>query len=378
MALDISNQIKQLIKDKKNILITFDKNQKGDAIASASALLLFLKKLDKRVDVISSDFSAPKTLQFIKGINEIKSKPEYLRQFVINIDTKESGIHELSYDFKDKQLRIFVTPKNGFYKTEQLTTGKTDFKYDLIITLGTPDFISLGDLYINNTELFFEIPIINIDNNASNEHYGHINLIDLTATTTSELIYNLINNLDEYLVDEDIATSILTGIISNTHSFKNENISPKTLETASKLINIGADRDFIIKQLYRTRSVATLRLWGQALSAIEFNDDVGLVCTVITKNDVIKSGATTNDIPEIIEELLSNSPEAKMTLLLFEDGEQEIYTVKGIFVTDKQYNAKNILSKYNPIGSEHQVIFSVTNKSITDIKSDIIDLIKNN
>ncbi len=376
MALDLSNQFKQIIKDKKHILIAFGKNSSGDAIASATALLLFLKKLDKRVDIVSQDFSTPKSLQFLKQIDQIKPDFEYLRQFVINIDTQESGIHELSYDLKDKQLRIFITPKKGFYKSEQFTTGKTDFKYDLIITLDTPDLVSLDNLYLENSQLFFETPVINIDSHASNEHYGHINIVDVTATTTSEIVYNLMNNLDKDLVDEDIATGILTGIISQTHSFKNENINPKTLEIAGKLINLGADRDFIIKNLYRTRSVATLKLWGQALTSLDYDKSIGLVSSIITKNDIAKSGASTDDIPEIIDELISNSPEAKLTLLLFEDTESENYLVRGIFVADKNINALSLLQKYKPTGTPQQVTFSVTDKSISDIKSDITDLIR--
>jgi len=373
MALTLSQQCSKLIEDKKNILIVFDKHNKGDAIASATALLLFLQKLGKRVDIISQDYVTPKTLQFLKGVEQIKSEPEYLQQFVITIDTQDAGVHELSYDIKDKQLRIFVTPKKGFYKREHLTTGKTDFKYDLIITIDTPDLESLGDMYDKNTQLFFETPIINIDAHSSNEHYGHINIVDMTATTTAEVVYTFISEIDKNSITEDVATALLTGIISHTHSFKGENISPKTLALASTLISLGADRDFIVKNLYRTRSVATLRLWGEALTSLQFDHTIGLVSSILTKNDIARSGANTDDIPEIIEELISNSPQAKLTLLLFENLHTQEYTVEGLFVTDKGFDAMKLVNKYNPTGSLNYASFKVKDIPIVDLKKQITE-----
>jgi nanoRNase/pAp phosphatase (c-di-AMP/oligoRNAs hydrolase) len=372
MALTQTEQIKKLIEDKKHVLITFDKNAKGDAIGASLALSLFLQKLGKRVDIVSHGFILPRTFKFLEGGESIASQFSHLQKFIITIDAKDAGVQELSYDVKDEKLRIFVTPKKGFFTKEKLRTAQSDFKYDLIITLGTQDLESLGKLYDGHVELFYKVPVLNIDNNPSNEHYGHVNLIDMTTTTVAEVVLSLLRKIDETLIDEKIATSLLTSIVSKTRSFKADNIKPHTLETASKLIQLGADRDFIVQNLYRTRTVSALKLWGMALTRLHMDNDIGLVWTSVTKDDVLRTSAHKEDIPEIIDELISSSPEAKLTLLLHE--EQEVdgpYRVHGIFVTDRGYNALGLMSPFNPMGSENYVTFTIKGTPLIELEKNI-------
>ncbi len=361
MALNVNEQIKKLIDDKKHVLITFSPKGKGDALASAVALSLYLKKLGKRVDIVSDGFVLPRQYKFLKGSETIASSFSHLQKFIITIDAKDAGVQELSYDVKDGKLRIFVTPKKGFFTKEKLRTAQSDFKYDLIVTLNTQDLESLGSLYDNNVELFYKVPIINIDHNPSNEHFGQVNLADLTTTTTAEVIFNMINKINPETIDEHIATALLTAIVAKTRSFKSDNIKPHTLHLASKLITLGADRDFIVKNLFHTRSIAALKLWGQALTNLNSDPDIGLVHTSITRDDLTRTAAEKDDIPDIIDELISNSPEAKLTLLLFEDPEKTTpYTVHGMLVTDRGYNALQLLKEYNPVGSINYASFVIT------------------
>ena len=119
-------------------------------------------------------------------------------------------------------------------------------------------------------------------------------------------------------IDADIATALLAGMITKTNSFKTENTKPNTLTIASRLMHLGANRDHIVQNLYRTRAISTLKLWGQALSHLQYDKSIGLVWTTITRDDFTRAGAQEHELYEIIDELIASSPEAKIIALLHE------------------------------------------------------------
>lgn len=367
MALSIHEQIKQLIDDKKHILITFRKDGKGDAVGSALGLALYLQKLGKQVDIVCEDFQLPRTFKFLKHAESIRAKFSHLRQFIITIDVQESGVQELSYDVKDGKLRIFVTPKHGAYNRDNMSTGQSNFKYDLIFVLDSADLQSLGNLHQHHSEFFYKTPVINIDHHSENEQFGQVNLIDVTASTSAEILLDLFDHLGPEHIDANIATSLLTAIIAHTRSFKTDAVKPQTLSAASKLISLGADRDFIVHNLFRTRSIAALKLWGSALTHLQNESDIGLVSTIVTKDDIQRSGAEKQDIAEIVDELISNSPEAKITLLLHEDMIDNTYAMQVILVTDKGYNALQLLADYKPKGSANYATATIMEAPVTEM-----------
>ncbi len=375
MALNQVEKINQLTKEKKNILITFPKAADGDAIASSIALSLFLQKQGKVVDVVCDNFSLPASYKFLKNSDKIKNNATNLQKLIISIDIKDSGVKELSYDVKNEKLNIFVTPKLGFLTRDHIRTAQSDFKYDLIFVLGAEDLNSLAGIYGNNTELFYKTPIVNIDHQSGNEHFGQINLTDLTVTSVAEILFSLMKKLGEEFLDENIATALLTGMIAKTRSFKADNIKPHTLATAGKLMSLGADREKIVTNLYRTRSVSTLKLWGQVLTHMQTKPEIGLVYSTITRDNFVRSGAEEGDLVEIVDELISNSPEAKLTLLLHEHSKVE-NIIHGILrVHSNNLDAKKLLSGYNVVGNKNQVSFEIKNKNLKQVEEEILKML---
>ena len=375
MALGKIEQFDKTIEDKKNILITFKKHFDGDAIGSALALKLFLEQMEKRVDIVCANFVLPSEYTFLKQSQKIKNSFEGLNNFVINIDIAKTGISELSYDTKDNKLRIFVTPKNGYINRENITTSQSDFKYDLIITIDTPDLNSLGEIYTDHENFFYSKPIINIDHQANNEHYGQINIIDLPASTSAEIIFDLLQKSKEELINRHIAQALLTGIIAGTNSFKKNKVRPQTLQVASKLVDLGADRSFIIKNLYQTKSIATFKIWGAVLSHLKEDKETNFVWSTITRDDFVRSGAKKTDLNNIIDELISTSPSAQFILLLNEDLENN-QNISGTLRILPQQHATEIMKKYSAEGDENETKFNITGKSLTEVEEEIVKHIK--
>ncbi|MFH1173206.1 MAG: DHH family phosphoesterase [bacterium] len=369
MSLDTTQQIYGLIKKSHNILIAFRGHGSGDALGSALALALLLRQLEKRVELAAENFSWPKNFSFLPSL-EILPVLSTLKKLVINLNLKDKQLDNLSQEVKNNQLlEISLTAKNGTFETSDLSFEQSGFKYDLIITLDTPDLELLGQVYHNNTDFFYQTPVINIDHSPANEHYGQINLVELTATSSAEIVFNLLESLDPNLLDDKIATCLLTGIITKTKSFKTHNVTPRTLTIASQLIAAGADREAIVTNLFRTRSLATLRLWGRVLARIENDPSLNLAWSIVGQPDFINAGAGEENLFDVVDELIINSPEAEIIALIYEQKNNDICCL----ISSKKESDINMLAKFfGPKIANDLIKFHLKDKSLLQAKEHII------
>lgn len=372
MALTEIQQITEVIKKSHHILIAFPKDFSVDAVASALAFYLILRKQDKLVDIVCADFVLPQNLSFLPHSKAIEPKISNLQKFVISVDTAEDKIDEFSYNLEGDQLKIYITPKSGSFTKDNVNAESSTYKYDLIITLDTPDLDSLGKLYQDFTEFFYNTTIINIDHQAENEHFGQINLTNMNAVATAEILFNLMNSIDKNLLDSEVATCLLAGMIAKTRSFKTPNVTPKTLETASLLLAAEADRDTIIKSLYRSRNLSTLNLWGRALARLKSDDGNKLVWSLLTDHDFVEARADQKDLPDVIEELISFIPGIEIVVLIYQLSGKNCVLVN----TFKNHNALYLASSFNPEGSKNLASFCLMEKTLLEAEKEVIGKIK--
>ncbi len=362
------------IEKCNNIVIALPRNPSTDAIASSLGLFLALEKLGKKVKVVCNEFDLPPSHQFLPKSKEINSDLTALRKFIISLDLSRTKVQELSYDISDKKhLNIFITPKDGFFEARDVSTSASSYEYDLIIVIDAPDLEALGKIYDDNTEFFYHTPTINIDHSAVNEYFGQINIVDLVATSTSEIIYEMVKEFKENILDEYIATSLLTGIISKTKSFQSASVTPKSLTISSLLIENGARRDDIIKNLYRTKSINTLKLWGRALARLKTELNGRIVWSLLNRQDFEKSGAGEAELEGVVDELMVNTPNAEIIILLFEGKDQ---LIQAIVTTGRTTDALNLFRDFKPTGTRNFIRFSLTSEDILAAEKMVIDISK--
>lgn len=347
--LNISEQIFKQIEKSKKPLIVFPTEWKGDAVASSLALFLLLKKLQKEVEIAAVSSAKSSIWSFLPSQSEIKNSLDDLRKFIISLDISETKASQINYQVQDKKINFIITPKDGWFKDEDVSTSGSTFKYDLIISLGSFDLESLGQIYDNNIEFFYKTSIINIDCQSNNEEFGQINLVDINSATVAEIVFNLINEKWSDSIDDNIATCLLAAIISGTKNFRTSNLTPQTLLTTSKLISCGGRREEIIEKLYHSRNLKTLKLWGRVLNSLNTLADGQIVWSTVKRDDFKSAEALEDSLLDIIDELIVNIPEAKIITIIFENPENDqnkilLYSVKNI-------NALNILKDYLPSGN---------------------------
>ncbi len=372
MALNESQQLLERVTAAKHILVTGKQDYDGDTIASTLAWLLVLKKMNKRVDVALAENQLPKQYHFLPQREAITNSLGELQKLIISISTKNASPGELTYEKKDTALEIHLTPKKGVLTPEDVKTTTSKYKYDLIIVVGSPDLESLGDVYHHHPDFFYNTPIINIDHLPNNEFFGQINIVTLTASSVAEILFEIFDSLGDGLIDKHVATCLYTGMVAKTRSFKNPGLTPTTLHTASQLITIGADREKIITNLYRTKSVNVLKLWGRALARIQYDEKNRIAWTQLHGQDFTLTKTTEKDIPGIIDELIAETPQADVVVIVYEDKPNS----KAYIYSTPKFNSLQLVKQFEPRGHRQMVKIEFPNKPLAELERELMETIQ--
>ena len=241
------DQITQHIKDCQHILIVSHAEPDGDAVGSLVALGLALAKLDKKITLFNTS-PIPAVYRFLPGADRI------VRQ-IKNADT-----------------------------------------YDLAIVLDCANIVRIGEASAEVSK----IPIlINIDHHVSNTGFGHIQLIDPSACATAEIVYRLINAL-EIPFDKAIATSIYTGILTDTGSFRFSNTNPAAFAISRAMTDAGAEPHNVAQHLFGTYSLGRIKLLNMALNSIVISDNCKLSMMTVTRSMLNTTGTNSEDLDGMI------------------------------------------------------------------------------
>lgn len=344
----------------------------GDSIGSAIALYLALKKLQKEVTVVCYD-NVPDVLTFLPKTKIIGDKMSSSKDFVITLDSK-AHIESIKTEQDGNKINIIITPAEGSLKEEEINFNKGKAEYDLIITVDCAELTQLGDLYENNIELFHQIPVINIDHHVSNAHFGKINYIDIMASSTTELLFPILQELGKEegvdLIDEDVATLLLTGIITDTGSFQNANTSPKSFAKAAQLISFGARQQEIIQHIYKTKQLSQLKLWGRVLTKIQTDEKYRMVWSVVSQQDFKDTESSEEQTGDIIDELMTNAPGAEIVFLMKEKEDGQVSV--SMRTTTPSVDASYIAEQFGGGGHTQAAGFRVVAKTLRDAENEVI------
>ena len=141
---------------------------------------------------------------------------------------------------------------------------------------------------------------INIDHHVSNSGCGDINVLVPFASSTCEVIYEL---MDSEKIDVEIAKTLYIGMIHDTGVFKYSNTSPKTLQIAAKLIGYGFDFPKIIDETFYEKTYAQTLVCGKAVSeSVRFMDGK-CIFSAVDKEMMEFYGVGPRDLDGIINQL---------------------------------------------------------------------------
>jgi phosphoesterase RecJ-like protein len=146
--------------------------------------------------------------------------------------------------------------------------------------------------------------IINIDHHHDNTRFGDFNLVDVDASCTAEIVYDLAV-LFGATITKEMASALYVGLITDTGKFMYENTGADTHRVAAALIDAGVDIDDTYRRLYEHVPIEKLRLVARALDGIQRHCDDRLVLTYITAADYEATGAGEEMTEGVIDHLRS-------------------------------------------------------------------------
>lgn len=311
----------QVIESHEKLLIIPHANVDPDGLSSALACYHMFRAMGKECTVICPD-SLPESLEFLPGFEHLSTEIDEGQNFIITLDCS-SGVEvdKLRYTVEDNKVNIVVVPTKGRLKKQDVTVLDAGSNYDLIVVVDTADLALLGSLYQDHIDLFASTPMLNIDHHISNTQYGQVQLIDPAAASATEVLYGWFQShaLWANAMTPDIATLLLTGLITDTRSFQNPNTTPRSLEIAAELLDKGARQQEIIKHVYKTKPLTTLKIWGRALNRIQMDTQAKIVWSAVSREDLQEMGASAKETAGILDELISTIPDADVHVLFTEN-----------------------------------------------------------
>jgi nanoRNase/pAp phosphatase (c-di-AMP/oligoRNAs hydrolase) len=329
MALSPAQQFEEALRQARQPLVVFPTNGDTDELCAALALTAHLKTRGVAADVVSEGFAPSSTLSFLPGIGDVRGAADRPRPMAIKVDLRRTSVGELRYEVVGQELHIVLTPKAGVWEASDVRAEPTKAGHDVIVAVGAADRQQLGSILAGNAVV--GVPCVVIDNDAANERFGGVNVVDLTASSVCETVARLLG--DAAFASEPIATLLLTGMTAATRGFRTANVTPATLALASKLVAAGAKRAEIIDRLYRTTSLSTMKLWGRALSRLKYDPASRLVWTALIRQDMVQSGAGDADLGGLVDQILSNATDADVAMVVYErevgGGRTECWAVAG-------------------------------------------------
>src|SRR3954452_17675868 len=124
--------------------------------------------------------------------------------------------------------------------------------------------------------------VVNVDHHHDNDRFGDVALIDDHASSTAEIVRDILRELDVPLIPE-IAQALYVGLVTDTGRFQYSNTTPKSLALASELVGAGAGRRSAFPAVYETVQFAKLKLRARALERAQVYESGGLVISYLLK-----------------------------------------------------------------------------------------------
>ncbi|MDM8536139.1 DHH family phosphoesterase [Desulfobacterales bacterium HSG17] len=215
--------------------------------------------------------------------------------------------------------------------------------------------------------------IINIDHHVTNTGFGNLQYIDTSACSTAEIVYGIIKKMG-VSITKDIATSIYTGILTDTGSFRFANTNKASFSICDEMVEKGVKPYDVAKHVYGTYSLGRMKLLNLALDSIEIVKNGKLSFMTLTRSMFEETGTQSEDIDGMIN-YAKRIEDVRLAVLIQEDLDESINGHdRGFHISlrsDGSVDVADLASCFGGGGHQQAAGFS-SDMALIEIKGHII------
>jgi phosphoesterase RecJ-like protein len=245
------NEIAEILRTHDRFLIVTHVNPDGDAVGSLLGMYMALKEMGKQAWALSKE-KLPELYDFLPGIKAVLTDGEASvtePEWIIAVDV--ASAERISGDIK----RLGGRPRT-----------------------------------------------INIDHHPTNPRFGHLNLVDPSATSTAELVFQVLKKAG-YTLSADVGKCLYTGLITDTGCFRFAGVGSSTLSLAAEILESGFDPYQVARPLFEEYPLRRLELERLMLERIEVLLDGRLIMSTLLADDFERLGAQVAETEDLVNRL---------------------------------------------------------------------------
>ncbi|UMB60952.1 bifunctional oligoribonuclease/PAP phosphatase NrnA [Lutibacter sp. A80] len=289
-------EVKELLSSKKNIVLVPHRNPDGDAIGASLAMYHYLQNTGHNVTVIAPN-----------------DYPSFLKWMPKSKDV-------LKFDMQNRQSKRAIDEASIVFLLD----------FNALHRVGSD---------MENTLKDFEGTFIMIDHHQQPDAIAKYLFSDTSICSTCQMVYHFLENIDAVdSIDTSIATSLYTGIMTDTGSFRFASTTSTTHRIIADLIDKGANNALIHNNVYDTNSYSRLQLLGCALSNLKVEETLKTAYITLTQQELDEFNYQKGDTEGVVNYALSLNG-VIFAVIFIEDVEQKIVKIsfrsKGSFSVNK-------------------------------------------
>jgi hypothetical protein len=239
-------QAVERLREAQNVLITVNNNPTVDQLCACVGFTLLLNKLGKHATAVFSG-QIPSTIEFLKPEDTLEQNTDSLRDFIIALDKAKAD--KLRYKVEEDVVRIFITPYRTSINEQDLDFSQGDFNVDAVVALGVDARDHIDQAITTHGRILHDATVIGLMAGGTPVDVGGINWQEQNASSLCEMLVGISEALKGGLIDSQIATAFLTGIVAQTERFSNDKTSPKVMTISAQLMAAGANQQLIATKL---------------------------------------------------------------------------------------------------------------------------------
>jgi len=300
------------LRSAKRVLVVSHIRPDGDAVGSLIGLGLSLQNLGKEVQMVLSD-GMPKIFRHLPGSDQVKHRP----------------------------------------------TGS----FDMTLVLDCSDIERTGSSLSDNP-----IPDVNLDHHPTNTGFARYNLVDEKAVATSEILAEYLPKFG-FPISKQVADALLFGMITDTLGFRTNNMTPKALQLAAQLMEVGGDLPRLYQRGLLSRTFEAALYWGAGLSGLK--RDGRMLWATLALEDRRDVGYPGNDDADLIS-LLSTIEGADVAIMFVEQGNGH---VKVSWRSQPEFDVSQVALNFG--GGGHAAAAGASIKGeLNDIQANVLAITK--